>query len=87
MALASEAGASSSEGKTAQVATGTVEAALSVLRRPERWAEPFSDTRDGGAMVGAAGSATAGFARTVQAVPPGAAFTNYVDPVLTRPGL
>lgn len=86
MALAKEAGASSSEGKTAQVATGTVAGGAvgsaagavggAILGHPGR-----------GAMVGAASGATAGFLRGLfKRSPPSAAFTNYVDRCLRDRG-
>lgn len=86
MALAKEAGASPSEGKTAQVATGTVGGGAvgsaagavggAILGHPGR-----------GAMVGAASGATAGFLRGLfKRSPPSAAFTNYVDRCLRDRG-
>lgn len=86
MALAKEAGASSSEGKTAQVATGTVAGGAvgsaagavggAILGHPGR-----------GAMVGAASGATAAFLRGLfKRSPPSAAFTNYVDRCLRDRG-
>ena len=86
MALAKEAGASSSEGKTAQAATGTVAGGAvgsaagavggAILGHPGR-----------GAMVGAASGATAGFLRGLfKRSPPSAAFTNYVDRCLRDRG-
>jgi len=86
MALAEEAGATQKEGKTAQVATGTVAGGAvgsaagavggAILGRPGR-----------GAMVGAASGATAGFLRGLfTRTPPSAAFTNYVDRCLRDRG-
>ena len=86
MALAKDAGASSSEGKTAQAATGTVAGGAvgsaagavggAILGHPGR-----------GAMVGAASGATAGFLRGLfKRSPPSAAFTNYVDRCLRDRG-
>ncbi|ULA58618.1 MAG: Gly-zipperOmpA domain-containing protein [Nitrospira sp.] len=86
MALAKEAGASSSDGKTAQVATGTVGGGAigsaagavggAILGHPGR-----------GAMVGAASGATAGFLRGLfKRSSPSAAFTNYVDRCLRDRG-
>ncbi|ODT45630.1 MAG: hypothetical protein ABS70_02785 [Nitrospira sp. SCN 59-13] len=86
IALAKEAGASSSEGKTAQVATGTVAGGGvgsaagavggAILGHPGR-----------GAMVGAASGATAGFLRGLfKRSPPSAAFMNYVDRCLRERG-
>lgn len=86
MVLAKEAGASSREGKTAQVATDTVVGGAvgstagavggAILGHPGR-----------GAMVGAAGGATAGLLRGLfRRSPPSAAFTNYVDRCLRERG-
>ena len=86
MAMAKEAGASSSDGRTAQVATGTVAGGAvgsaagavggAILGHPGR-----------GAMVGAASGATAGFLRGLfKRSPPSAAFTNYVDRCLRDRG-
>ena len=75
MTWAEQAGASPSEGKTAQVATGTV-AGGAILGHPGR-----------GAMVGAASGATAGFLRGLfRRSPPSGAFTNYVDRCLRERG-
>ncbi len=86
MALAKEAGASPSQGKTAQTATGTVAGGAvgsaagavggAILGHPGR-----------GAMVGAASGATAGFLRGLfRRSPPSGAFTNYVDRCLRERG-
>ncbi len=86
MAMAKEAGAFSSDGRTAQVATGTVAGGAvgsaagavggAILGHPGR-----------GAMVGAASGATAGFLRGLfKRSPPSAAFTNYVDRCLRDRG-
>ena len=86
IAMAKEAGASPDEGKTAQVATGTVGGGAvgsaagavggAILGHPGR-----------GAMVGAASGATAGFLRGLfKRSPPSAAFTNYVDRCLRDRG-
>ena len=86
MALAEQAGASPSEGKTAQVATGTVGGGAigsaggavggAILGHPGR-----------GAMIGAASGATAGFLRGLfRRTPPSGAFTNYVDRCLRDRG-
>jgi hypothetical protein len=86
MALAEDAGASPSQGKTAQTATGTVAGGAvgsaagavggAILGHPGR-----------GAMVGAAGGATAGFLRGLfRKSPPSGAFTNYVDRCLRERG-
>ncbi len=86
MTLAEHAGASPSEGKTAQVATGTVAGGAigsaagavggAILGHPGR-----------GAMVGAASGATAGFLRGLfKRSPPSGAFTNYVDRCLRERG-
>lgn len=86
MALAEQAGASPSEGKTAQAATGTVAGGAvgsaagavggAILGHPGR-----------GAMVGAASGATAGFLRGLfKRSPPSGAFTNYVDRCLRDRG-
>lgn len=86
MVLAEEAGASPSQGKTAQAATGTVAGGAigsaagavggAILGHPGR-----------GAMVGAAGGATAGFLRSLfKKSPPSGAYTNYVDRCLRECG-
>jgi hypothetical protein len=86
MALAELAGASPSEGKTAQSAAGTVAggaigsaagaAGGAIVGHPGR-----------GAMVGAAGGATAGFLRGLfKRSPPSGAFTNYVNRCLRERG-
>lgn len=86
MVLAEQAGASPSEGKTAQVATGTVVGGAvgsaagavggAILGRPGR-----------GAMIGAASGATAGFLRGLfRRSPPSGAFTNFVDRCLRDRG-
>ena len=86
MTLAEQAGASPSEGKTAQAATGTVAGGAvgsaagavggAILGHPGR-----------GAMVGAASGATAGFLRGLfKRSPPSGAFTNYVDRCLRDRG-
>lgn len=86
MALAEQAGASPSEGTTAQVATGTVGGGAvgsaagavggAILGHPGR-----------GAMIGAASGATAGFLRGLfKRSPPSGAFTNYVDRCLRDRG-
>lgn len=86
MTLAEQAGASPSQAKTAQVATGTVGGGAvgsaagavggAILGHPGR-----------GAMVGAAGGATAGFLRSLfRRSPPSGAFTNYVDRCLRERG-
>jgi hypothetical protein len=86
MALAKEAGASPSQGKTAQTATGTVAGGAvgsaagavggAILGRP-----------GSGAMVGAAGGATAGFLRGLfRKSPPSGAYTKYVDRCLRERG-
>ncbi|MCS6296887.1 MAG: hypothetical protein H8K09_11680 [Nitrospira sp.] len=86
MTLAEQTGASPSEGKTAQVATGTVGGGAigsaagavggAILGHPGR-----------GAMIGAASGATAGFLRGLfRRTPPSGAFTNYVDRCLRDRG-
>jgi len=86
IAQAEEAGASPSQGKTAQTATGTVAGGAvgsaagavggAILGHPGR-----------GAMVGAASGATAGFLRGLfRRSPPSGAFTNYVDRCLRERG-
>ena len=86
MAQAEDAGASPSQGKTAQTATGTVTGGAvgsaagavggAILGHP-----------GSGAMVGAAGGATAGFLRSLfRRSPPSGAYTNYVDRCLRERG-
>jgi len=86
MDLAKEAGASPSQGKTAQAATGTVAGGAigsaagavggAILGNPGR-----------GAMVGAAGGATGGFLRSLfRRSPPSGAFTNFVNRCLRERG-
>lgn len=86
LALAEQAGASATEGKTAQVAGGTVAGGAvgsaagavggAIVGHPGR-----------GAMVGAASGATAGFLRGLFKRPaPSRAFTNYVDRCLRERG-
>lgn len=86
MAMAKEAGASPSQGKTAQAATGTVAGGAigsavgavggAILGNPGR-----------GAMVGAAGGGTAGLLRSLfRRSPPSGAFTNFVNRCLHERG-
>ncbi len=86
MALAEEAGASASQGKTAQVATSTVGGAAigsaagavggAIRGHPGR-----------GATIGAASGATAGFLRGLfKKAPPSGAYKQYVDRCLRDRG-
>ncbi|MGC3976318.1 MAG: glycine zipper family protein [Nitrospira sp.] len=83
---AKEAGASSSEGKTAQVATGTV-AGGAAGSAAGAVGGAILGQAGGGAMIGAASGATAGFLRGLfTPSPPSGAFTNYVDRCLRDRG-
>jgi hypothetical protein len=86
MVLAEEAGASPSQGKTVQTATGTAAGGAigsaagavggAILGHPGR-----------GAMVGAAGGATAGFLRSLfRKSTPSGVYTSYVDRCLRERG-
>jgi hypothetical protein len=86
MDLAKEAGASPSQGKTAQTATGTVTGGAVGSAAGAVGGAIFG--RPGsGAMVGAASGATAGFLRGLfRRSPPSGAFTNFVNRCLRERG-
>ena len=86
MILAEQAGASPSEGKTTQAATGTV-AGGAIGSAAGAVGGAILGHPGPGAMVGAASGATAGFLRGLfRRSPPSGAFTNYVDRCLRDRG-
>lgn len=86
MSSAEQAGASPSEGKTSQVATGTV-AGGAIGSAAGAVGGAILGHAGRGAMVGAASGATAGFLRGLfRRSPPSGAFTNYVDRCLRERG-
>ncbi len=86
MTLAEEAGASPSQGKTAQTATGTV-AGGAIGSAAGAVGGAIGGRPGRGAMVGAGSGATAGFLRGLfKKSPPSGAFTNYVNRCLRERG-